>query len=103
MRAFRPSKASWRCIAAIISRRSTPTAGSSPNAGMAQAKVPAAAYAPIWCAWGYERDIHRRAGLRHAAKASELGLGWAVLDDGWQKAVGDWGLDPTNFRAAMPT
>ncbi len=25
--------------------------------GMAQAKVPAAAYEPIWCAWGYERGF----------------------------------------------
>ena len=36
--------------------------------GMAQARVPAAAYAPIWCAWGYERTLHKRAGRPHAAE-----------------------------------
>ena len=65
--------------------------------GMAQAKVPAAAYAPIWCAWGYERDFTVDLVVATLPKAKELGLGWAGLDDGWQRAVGDWQPDPKKF------
>ena len=65
--------------------------------GMAQAKVPATAYEPIWCAWGYERDFTVDQVVGTLPKAKELGLGWAVLDDGWQTAVGDWYLDPAKF------
>jgi alpha-galactosidase len=65
--------------------------------GMARAKVPAAAYEPVWCAWGYERDFTVDQVVGTLGKASELGLGWAGLDDGWQTAVGDWHLDPKKF------
>jgi alpha-galactosidase len=65
--------------------------------GIAQAKVPAAAYEPIWCAWGYERGFTVDAVVSTLPKARELGLGWAGLDDGWQTAVGDWSLDPAKF------
>ena len=65
--------------------------------GMVQAKVPAAAYEPIWCAWGYERDFTVEQVVGTLPKAKELGLGWAVLDDGWQTSEGDWHLDPRKF------
>ncbi len=65
--------------------------------GMAQSKVPADAYAPIWCAWGYERGFTVEQVASTLPKARELGLGWAGLDDGWQTAVGDWSLDPAKF------
>jgi alpha-galactosidase len=65
--------------------------------GMAQAKVPGIAYEPIWCAWGYERDFTVEQVTGTLPKARELGLGWAVLDDGWQTAVGDWHLDRRKF------
>src|SRR5262245_44780119 len=65
--------------------------------GMAQAKVPPAAYEGIWCAWGYERDFTVGDVTATLPKARELGLGWAGLDDGWQTAVGDWRLDPKKF------
>jgi alpha-galactosidase len=65
--------------------------------GMVQPKVPAEAYEPIWCAWGYERDFTANEVLGTLPKASELGLGWAVIDDGWQAAVGDWRPDPRKF------
>jgi alpha-galactosidase len=65
--------------------------------GMTQARVPAAAYEPIWCAWGYERDFTTGQVLGTLPKARELGLGWAGLDDGWQTAVGDWDPDPKKF------
>ena len=60
--------------------------------GMEQAKVPAAAYEPIWCGWGYEHDFTVNQVLGALPKASELGLIWAVPDDGWQTALGDWYL-----------
>jgi alpha-galactosidase len=65
--------------------------------GMAQAKVPAASYEPIWCAWGYEHDFTVDQVIATLPKAKELGLGWAGLDDGWQSAVGDWHLHPKKF------
>jgi alpha-galactosidase len=65
--------------------------------GLAQAKVPAAAYEPVWCAWGYERDFTINEVVGTLPKAKELGLGWTGVDDGWQTAVGDWQLDPKKF------
>jgi alpha-galactosidase len=68
--------------------------------GMAQARVPATAYEPIWCAWGYERNFTVDQVVGTLPKARELGLGWAVLDDGWQTSEGDWYLDPRKFPRA---
>ena len=65
--------------------------------GMGQAKVPAAGYEPIWCAWGYERDFTVDQVVGTLPKARELGLSWAVIDDGWQTSEGDWYLDPKKF------
>jgi alpha-galactosidase len=65
--------------------------------GLAQSKVPAAAYEPIWCAWGYERDFSVDQVAGTLPKAKELGISWAGLDDGWQTAVGDWHVDPKKF------
>ena len=65
--------------------------------GMSQAKIPAPAYEPVWCGWGYEHDFTVDQVLGTLPKARELGIGWAVLDDGWQTALGDWYLDPKKF------
>jgi alpha-galactosidase len=65
--------------------------------GMMQAKVPPEAYEPIWCGWGYEHDFTVGQVLGTLPKASELGLVWAVPDDGWQTSLGDWYLDPNKF------
>jgi len=54
------------------------------------AAVPPASYEPIWCAWGYERDCTTALITGTLPKVKELGLSWAVIDDGWQKAIGDW-------------
>ena len=64
---------------------------------MTQAKIPPAAYEPVWCGWGYQRDFTIDQMLGTLPKARELGLVWAVLDDGWQTALGDWYLDPAKF------
>ena len=65
--------------------------------GLVQAKVPAAGYEPIWCAWGYERDFTVDQVMGTLPKAKDLGLTWAVIDDGWQTSEGDWYLDPKKF------
>lgn len=48
------------------------------------------AYEPIWCAWGYGRDFTVDKVINTLPKVKELGFEWAVLDDGWQIAEGDW-------------
>lgn len=58
---------------------------------------PESAYLPTWCAWGYERDFTVDQVVGTLPKVQELGLGWAVLDDGWQTAEGDWYLNPAKF------
>ena len=58
---------------------------------------PETAYEPIWCAWGYQRNFNVQEVLGTLPKAKELGFKWAVLDDGWQTAEGDWYLNPSKF------
>lgn len=65
--------------------------------GIAAPKAPAAAFAPVWCAWGYEREFTTEQVLGTLPKVRELGFEWAVLDDGWQTNEGDWRLDPRKF------
>ncbi len=60
-------------------------------------EIPEESYEPIWCAWGYERNFKIEQVLNTLPKVKELGYEWAVLDDGWQTAEGDWFLDPTKF------
>jgi len=55
------------------------------------------AYEPVWCAWGYERNFNVKQILNTLPKVKELGYKWAVLDDGWQTAEGDWYLDKKKF------
>ena len=65
--------------------------------GLRAPKPPAASYEPIWCAWGYERDFAMSLVEGTLGKAKELGLEWAVIDDGWQTANGDWYVDVKKF------
>ncbi|MFT3761443.1 MAG: alpha-galactosidase [Pseudoxanthomonas sp.] len=65
--------------------------------GVAAPQAPASASAPVWCAWGYEREFTVAQVLGTLPKVRELGFGWAVLDDGWQTNEGDWRLDPRKF------
>jgi alpha-galactosidase len=58
--------------------------------GLTPAVPPATAYEPIWCAWGYERDCTTALIEDTLPKVKELGLKWAVIDDGWQAMIGDW-------------
>lgn len=65
--------------------------------GLKAAPVPADSYEPIWCAWGYERNFTVDEVMKAIPMAKQLGLKWVVLDDGWQKGVGDWTPDPKKF------
>ncbi len=65
--------------------------------GLAAPHPPPAAYEPIWCAWGYEREFSVPLVTGTLSKVKELGLQWAVLDDGWQVRTGDWRPDPAKF------
>ncbi|MCF6224492.1 MAG: alpha-galactosidase [Flavobacteriaceae bacterium] len=56
-----------------------------------------AAFEPIWCAWGYERQFTLDEIVNTLPKVKELGIKWAVLDDGFQIAEGDWNTNPTKF------
>jgi alpha-galactosidase len=65
--------------------------------GLAAPRPPKAAYEAIWCAWGYERDCSSELIEKTLPKVRELGLRWAVVDDGWQSNVGDWRLDAQKY------
>ncbi len=65
--------------------------------GLEAPEYPDNSYEPIWCAWGYERDFTVEEVLQTLPKAKEMGLKWAVLDDGWQTSEGDWYLDRDKF------
>jgi len=65
--------------------------------GIASPKPPKAAYDAVWCAWGYERDCTLQLIVDTLPKVRELGLRWAVIDDGWQTNVGDWKVSTTRY------
>jgi alpha-galactosidase len=65
--------------------------------GIESPSAPKAAYEPIWCAWGYERECTLQLIEDTLPKVRELGLRWAVIDDGWQTNVGDWKVNPEKY------
>jgi alpha-galactosidase len=65
--------------------------------GVVAPKAPQSAFAPVWCAWGYEREFTVEQIVATLPKVRELGFEWAVLDDGWQNNEGDWYLDKRKF------
>lgn len=65
--------------------------------GLKEAYVPESAYEAMWCAWGYERNFNTAEIVGTLPKVKDLGIEWAVLDDGWQTAEGDWYIDRTKF------
>jgi alpha-galactosidase len=65
--------------------------------GLKAPEIPQSSYGPIWCAWGYERNYTHEQVVGTLPKAKSLGFEWAVLDDGWQRAEGDWRLDPKKY------
>jgi alpha-galactosidase len=65
--------------------------------GIASPQPPQTAYEPVWCAWGYERDCTLELIEDTLPKVRDLGLRWAVIDDGWQSNVGDWKVNPAKY------
>lgn len=65
--------------------------------GLSPGPYPETTYQPIWCAWGYEREFTLNQVTDTLPKVKELGFDWAVLDDGWQTAEGDWYPHPKKF------
>lgn len=65
--------------------------------GVAAPRIPDSSYGAIWCAWGYDRNYTPEQVYGTLPKAKELGFEWAVLDDGWQRAEGDWRLHPAKY------
>jgi alpha-galactosidase len=65
--------------------------------GMSIVEAEEAAFEPIWCAWGYERNFTLDEVIGTLPKVKELGIKWAVLDDGFQIAEGNWNADPKKF------
>jgi alpha-galactosidase len=65
--------------------------------GVASPHPPLSAFEPIWCAWGYERDCTVQLIEDTLPKVRDLGLRWAVIDDGWQSNVGDWQVNPEKY------
>ncbi len=67
--------------------------------GLSSPAAPESAYEPIWCAYGYERSCTVQLIEDTLPKVQDLGLRWAVIDDGWQSNVGDWQLDHAKYPA----
>jgi alpha-galactosidase len=65
--------------------------------GLQPAHAGPASYEPIWCAWGYERDCTTQLIVDTLPKVKDLGLKWAVIDDGWQTKIGDWTPHPVKY------
>ncbi len=55
------------------------------------------AFESIWCGWGYERKFTTQDIIQTLPKVKELGIKWAVIDDGFQIAEGDWRVDTKRF------
>jgi len=60
-------------------------------------KIPETSYETIWCAWGYGRDFTIDQIAASLPKVKAMGYDWAVLDDGWQVAEGDWSPKHSHF------
>ncbi len=65
--------------------------------GITFSKSPEAAYEPIWCAWGYERNVTPAVIIGTLPEVKKLGFKWVVIDDGYQRAIGDWRLNKTMY------
>ena len=55
------------------------------------------AFESIWCGWGYGRKFTTADIINTLPKVKELGIKWAVIDDGYQIAEGDWRVDTKRF------
>ena len=65
--------------------------------GFQMASAPDSAYGPIWCAWGYGRNVQLKQVYDTLPTVKKMGFSWVTLDDGWQNNYGDWQVDPKKF------
>ena len=65
--------------------------------GIVPVKTEDEAFEPIWCGWGYMRNFTVQEILGTLPKVKELGIKWAVIDDGYQVAEGDWNVNRKRF------
>ncbi len=65
--------------------------------GFQMASAPESAFGPIWCAWGYGRNVQLKQVYDTLPTVKKMGFAWVTLDDGWQNNYGDWRLDPKKF------
>ena len=72
-------------------------AGFMRTRGLVPAASEPAAFEPIWCAWGYERDFTVKEILRTLPKVKQLGIDWVGIDDGYQQDEGDWHTNRSHF------
>ncbi len=60
-------------------------------------EVPADAYEPIWCGWGFGRSFVPQDIYKTLPAVKELGIPWVVIDDGFQESIGAWPLMAEKF------
>jgi len=65
--------------------------------GLQFAPTEEAAFEPVWCAWGYERNFTIDEILKTLPKVKELGYKWVVIDDGYQIEEGNWHVNSKTF------
>jgi alpha-galactosidase len=56
-----------------------------------------ASFQPIWCAWGYGRNVTVKEIIRTLPMVKKMGFKWVVIDDGYQQAEGDWHVNRKKF------
>lgn len=55
------------------------------------------AFEAVWCSWGYMRRFTMDEVMGTLPKVKELGIKWVDIDDGYQKAEGDWDVADQRF------
>jgi alpha-galactosidase len=65
--------------------------------GLSFAKPEDEAFEASWCAWGYMRDVTLDEITGTLPKVKELGIEWVTIDDGYQRAEGDWHVNKRMF------
>lgn len=65
--------------------------------GIQMKPSPDEAFEAVWCAWGYMRKFTLDEVYGTLPKVRELGLKWVDIDDGYQRAEGDWEVSPARF------
>jgi alpha-galactosidase len=56
-------------------------------------------FLPEWCAWGYKRNFSKEQILSTLDLVKSLNIKWVTIDDGWQKAYGDFEVSEKKFSS----